>query len=169
MVRGIRDEGRVTRSRLIVERVLARAQRKGWDSKMTAEVILVSLRPARVKAGVVGPCFYCDSELADTVDHIVPLSAGGTDDRSNLVSACWPCNELKGTEDLLQFRWRHPYGSDRVREQAFRDLYNQSPLIQARLAALDERATTLPRGKAISLPFGEVIDAPNQWLYEDVA
>jgi 5-methylcytosine-specific restriction endonuclease McrA len=166
MPRGVRDEGRVARSRLIVERVLARSARKGWDARHTAEVVIRSLRPARVAAGVVGPCFYCGDELADTVDHMLPVSVGGTDDRANLVSACWPCNELKGTADVLTFRWRHPFGSDKAKERAYHDLYDQSPVIQARLAALEERARNLPPGKSLSMPFGEVVDSP-PWLYQE--
>lgn len=30
--------------------------------------------------------------LSATVDHVVPHSAGGLNDASNLVTACWPCN-----------------------------------------------------------------------------
>lgn len=39
-------------------------------------------------------CAYCGSQ-ANTVDHIIPLAKGGTDDRSNLVSACGACNYAK--------------------------------------------------------------------------
>ena len=41
-------------------------------------------------------CWYCkaaDVEL--TVDHVVPQILGGTDDPSNLVTACGPCNSGK--------------------------------------------------------------------------
>lgn len=31
-----------------------------------------------------------------TVDHLVPRTAGGTDDPANLVCACWICNQTKG-------------------------------------------------------------------------
>ena len=36
-----------------------------------------------------------------TIDHIVPLSAGGSNKESNLVTACWQCNESKGKTLLL--------------------------------------------------------------------
>lgn len=39
-------------------------------------------------------CFYCPSP-ATTADHIVPKSRGGSDDPSNLVAACRPCNSAK--------------------------------------------------------------------------
>lgn len=36
-------------------------------------------------------CAYCGDE-ANTVDHIIPSSRGGTDDPMNLVAACNLCN-----------------------------------------------------------------------------
>lgn len=39
-------------------------------------------------------CHYC-GDLAETVDHVVPASEGGTNDMTNLVAACWPCNRRK--------------------------------------------------------------------------
>ena len=36
-------------------------------------------------------CHYCGG-LADSVDHVIPKSQGGTDDPSNLVAACIECN-----------------------------------------------------------------------------
>ncbi|TRZ84908.1 MAG: HNH endonuclease [Streptomycetaceae bacterium] len=41
-------------------------------------------------------CQYCGSEDATTVDHVVPISKGGTDDPDNLVAACTRCNYSKG-------------------------------------------------------------------------
>lgn len=43
-------------------------------------------------------CHYC-GEKANSVDHIVPVSRGGTDDEDNLVSCCRSCNSRKGTKD----------------------------------------------------------------------
>lgn len=42
------------------------------------------------------PCVYCGGE-ADTVDHVVPRRAGGSDQPHNLVPACRSCNSRKGT------------------------------------------------------------------------
>lgn len=39
-------------------------------------------------------CRYCGGS-ADTVDHVVPKARGGSDDESNLVAACRPCNSAK--------------------------------------------------------------------------
>ncbi len=51
-------------------------------------------------------CIYCGATIADNprvifhVDHIVPLSRGGTDAISNLVTTCHHCNTSKGAKLL---------------------------------------------------------------------
>jgi len=40
-------------------------------------------------------CHYCGGP-ADTVDHVIPKSQGGSDDAGNLVAACTSCNSAKG-------------------------------------------------------------------------
>jgi 5-methylcytosine-specific restriction endonuclease McrA len=39
-------------------------------------------------------CYYCGSP-ANTADHLVPLSKGGTHDEYNLVACCHACNSGK--------------------------------------------------------------------------
>jgi 5-methylcytosine-specific restriction endonuclease McrA len=39
-------------------------------------------------------CHYCGQE-ATTVDHVIPISKGGTDEAQNMVAACNPCNSGK--------------------------------------------------------------------------
>lgn len=39
-------------------------------------------------------CYYCGSP-ANTVDHLVPLSKGGTHEEHNLVACCTRCNSSK--------------------------------------------------------------------------
>lgn len=44
-------------------------------------------------------CLYCGNEFSEqylTRDHVVPLSRGGADKWSNVVSACRACNTRKG-------------------------------------------------------------------------
>ena len=40
------------------------------------------------------PCYYCGAP-ATTADHLVPISEGGSHDRTNLVPACAHCNTSK--------------------------------------------------------------------------
>ncbi len=40
-----------------------------------------------------------------TLDHVVPWTAGGTNDPENLVCACWICNRVKGDLSLKQLGW----------------------------------------------------------------
>ena len=48
-------------------------------------------------------CHYCGSPHALTADHIVPRAHGGTDEASNLVPACAPCNTSRGKRDYHEF------------------------------------------------------------------
>lgn len=52
-----------------------------------------------------GKCYYCGSKVGDTyhVDHIVPLSRGGSNGPENIVIACPPCNLSKGNK--LPHEW----------------------------------------------------------------
>ena len=43
-------------------------------------------------------CHYCGRELYDataTIEHLVPLSQGGTNQRTNKVVACYKCNHAR--------------------------------------------------------------------------
>ena len=50
-------------------------------------------------------CVYCYSNEKLTIDHIVPLSRGGTNEMNNLVLACKSCNSAKHNKYLLNFLW----------------------------------------------------------------
>ena len=57
-------------------------------------------------------CVYCASPLtADsaTLDHVIPVSRGGSHAPGNLVIACQACNQLKGDALPLEFFARHPW------------------------------------------------------------
>jgi len=48
-------------------------------------------------------CTYCGRKPEEAeleIDHIVPLAGGGTDEESNLTTACGTCNRGKGIIDL---------------------------------------------------------------------
>ena len=49
-------------------------------------------------------CAYCKIKLTPrTLDHIIPLSKGGTNNPDNLAWVCKPCNSRKGTRSLDVF------------------------------------------------------------------
>ncbi len=50
-----------------------------------------------IKARDGHKCVYCGSSENLTVDHVRPKSKGGTDTADNLVTACRPCNQAKGS------------------------------------------------------------------------
>ena len=54
-----------------------------------------------------GRCAYCNQESDKlTVDHVVPLSRGGTNDISNILPACRSCNSKKNNKSLLAFLFK---------------------------------------------------------------
>lgn len=49
-------------------------------------------------------CQYCGAHgegVVLEVDHIIPISKGGTSDMDNLITACFDCNRGKGS-DLIE-------------------------------------------------------------------
>jgi hypothetical protein len=65
---------------------------KGWKKRKPI--------PSSVKRAVlaVGNCVLCASIENLTIDHIVPLSKGGSDNIENLQCLCSHCNRKKGPE-----------------------------------------------------------------------
>ena len=53
-------------------------------------------------------CKYCGSRKGPyEVDHVIPVTKGGTDDLKNLVASCRRCNRQKKNKSLEEFnRWR---------------------------------------------------------------
>lgn len=54
-------------------------------------------------------CAYCVTAAGTTLDHVVPLSLGGSNFEGNLVPCCRPCNSSKAR--LLLVEWRFGHGS----------------------------------------------------------
>jgi hypothetical protein len=54
----------------------------------------------RIKPAVIardhGICWLCHQPGADSVDHVTPVSKGGTNDMTNLRAAHLDCNQSKG-------------------------------------------------------------------------
>ncbi len=57
-----------------------------------------------------GHCGYCGITLHDdgVIDHIIPLSRGGTSDPDNLAACCKDCNHRKFT--MTPDEWRNKRG-----------------------------------------------------------
>lgn len=87
---------RAARATAWVAFILEEANREEWTDEYTARVVVAQLSVRRVRAGIFGPCDYCGTWIAATIDHVVPRSQGGGNERANLVSACWSCNSSKG-------------------------------------------------------------------------
>ena len=53
-----------------------------------------------------GICYYCRKKFPPqelTMDHVIPLSRGGTSERINIVACCKDCNSKK--KYLLPIEW----------------------------------------------------------------
>jgi len=56
-----------------------------------------------------GDCAYCGRKILfqeATLDHVIPLSAGGASTWENLVNCCAPCNQRKGGRTPEQARMK---------------------------------------------------------------
>ena len=51
-----------------------------------------------------GECSYCGQPYPTDVDHVIPVSRGGTGERQNLTAACSRCNWEK--RDFTPDEWR---------------------------------------------------------------
>lgn len=49
-------------------------------------------------------CGYCGSSPADALDHVVPLSRGGSHSIGNLVPSCRSCNSTKSHRTVMEWR-----------------------------------------------------------------
>lgn len=82
-------------------------ERWGYDGPVTprlAERDWLPLRASVLRAAG-NTCHYCgDKDAWMCVDHVLPLSRGGTNDTDNLVACCMPCNSSKG--DMLLAEWK---------------------------------------------------------------
>lgn len=94
-------------------------QRK-WRSVNPATVAgYKSIRRARERRGVIaeadwksllnraaGRCTYCGERRPLTMEHVVPLSRGGSHSIGNVTPVCSGCNSSKGGKLLIEWRGR---------------------------------------------------------------
>jgi 5-methylcytosine-specific restriction endonuclease McrA len=55
-------------------------------------------------------CVYCGYTSHLTIDHVIPLSKGGSKDISNCVTACFYCNTRKGNRTPGEAGLKFKYG-----------------------------------------------------------
>lgn len=68
-------------------------------------------------------CYYCGRHGPDGhVDHLIPLSRGGTDDLENLVWSCEPCNLGKGAKTPGEWIQEHEEDESEKMDTAKTDL-----------------------------------------------
>lgn len=75
-----------------IDKRLAWRMRQEWNRNRDTLAILVFQRDGY-------NCAWCDAELDNenwSVDHIIPISKGGTNELHNLQPMCRPCNSMKG-------------------------------------------------------------------------
>jgi 5-methylcytosine-specific restriction endonuclease McrA len=71
----------------------------------------------RVLARFDGLCGYCgEKPLRLQVDHMTPVAMGGTNDESNLMPACHPCNNYKMSWPVYLFRQELEKNVERARK-----------------------------------------------------
>ncbi len=91
-------------------------------------------------------CAYCDAkETPLEVEHIQPISRGGSNRLSNLTLACRPCNQKKGNQVLEQFLAKKPVLLARILSQAKKPLADAAAVNSTRWKFYENlKATGLP-------------------------
>jgi len=107
-------------------------------------------------------CCFCGTRRGPlTMDHVRPVSAGGTSTWSNLVTACAPCNARKGSRTLAQLGWklirvpREPTAAELgvLPGLSVRDLSAPEPYWAPYLEPYRERAAELARMRELAESF----------------
>ena len=76
------------------------AKRKRAKGRFTAREFLLVLKKHKYR------CAYCKRQISRssaTIDHVVPLSRGGTNWITNIIPACLRCNQRKSFMSLGRF------------------------------------------------------------------
>lgn len=82
-------------------------------------------------------CRYCGKQSDSVplvIDHIIPVCEGGTNDESNLATACEPCNQGKGGITIAQAA---PNETDRLRMA--QEMFEQRAAAETARAAADAK------------------------------
>ena len=108
-----------------------------------------------------GRCELCGiphEERALDVDHILPRSAGGTDDPDNLQALCWRCNQDKGAGDATDFRGVRESYETREPGCLFCELADRQLVAENPLAVLILDGFPVTEGHMLAIPRRHVSD-----------
>jgi 5-methylcytosine-specific restriction protein A len=89
--------------------VRGRCKCSRWQPNPTRKIQTNSATWKRLRKEILTSeplCRACGLELATDLDHITPVTQGGTDDPSNLQPLCRPCHDLKTQREAQQGRGR---------------------------------------------------------------
>ena len=92
-------------------------------------------------------CIYCGATLEDgaqlSLDHVMPHSKGGSNDASNLVTACSRCNSSRGNRPVAEFAAAvaHYLNHGVAADEILRHIKNST----RRVLPLDEAKTLIAR------------------------
>ncbi|WP_269960191.1 RNA-guided endonuclease IscB [Streptomyces mutabilis] len=119
-----------------------------FDMHQRGRVRETSVR-SRLKDLWNNACAYCDaSETALNIEHVRPRSRGGSSRTSNLVVACVPCNQAKGSKAVEDFLAHRPHRLAAILQQLERPLDDAAamnalrPRLTEALGGLGKRVLT---------------------------
>ena len=58
-----------------------------------------------------GECHPAYWDLSPTIDHVIPIAAGGADDEANVVTTSMKVNGAKSTRPFAELGWRRERGT----------------------------------------------------------
>lgn len=74
----------------------------------------------------LSPCRYC-GKMADTWDHAVPRSRGGSNARTNLYPCCYSCNQRKADRTHFEYALTLAESEDEVHRLYVQELLRRRP------------------------------------------
>jgi 5-methylcytosine-specific restriction endonuclease McrA len=83
-----------------VEKVYLKNQKR---RKLIYENLQFDIKPSFVKKLYESPCVVCGSKNQIEMDHIIPVSRGGTNSEGNLQPLCKKCNLSKGSKTMTEW------------------------------------------------------------------
>ena len=83
------------------EKIRAQTERRRIRKLQNKEYLITE---KEYKKLYLQPCVYCGSKKRITMDHVIPISRGGTHGIGNLVPACLSCNSSKRDKTIMEWR-----------------------------------------------------------------